>query len=68
MLANVRTLLRQQQAPERPRKILFFRGWRIDLDANELFDSEGVLITLTDGEFAVLRAFIERAAPSAEPR
>lgn len=60
VLANVRTVLRQKQTPERPRKMLFFRGWRIDLDSNELFDSDGVMISLTDGEFAVLRAFIER--------
>jgi two-component system OmpR family response regulator len=60
VVAHIRTLLRRHQAPESPRNILFFRGWRVDLDSNELFDSDGVLVHLTDGEFAVLRVFVER--------
>lgn len=60
VVAHVRTLLRRHQTSEPPRHVLFFRGWRIDLDANELFDADGVLIHLTDGEFAVLRVFVER--------
>ena len=60
VIAHVRTLLRRHQTNEAPRKVLFFQGWRIDLDANELFDNEGVLVHLTDGEFAVLRVFVER--------
>lgn len=60
VIAHVRTLLRRHQTSEPPRNVLFFRGWRIDLDANELFDTDGVLVHLTDGEFAVLRVFVER--------
>jgi two-component system OmpR family response regulator len=60
VLANVRTILRQREAPGRFRKILLCRGWKIDLDANQLFDPEGVPIMLTKGEFAVLRVFLER--------
>jgi two-component system OmpR family response regulator len=45
----------------RPRAMsICFEGWRIDLGSHELFDPDGVLVGLTDGEFAVLRVFIER--------
>ena len=37
-----------------------FLGWRVDFAAHELFDADNTLIDLTDGEFAVLRAFVER--------
>ena len=33
--------------------------WRVNLASHELFDPDGVLIDLTEGEFKVLRAFIE---------
>ncbi|WP_420139975.1 response regulator [Sphingomonas sp.] len=36
-----------------------FAGWRIDLASYELFDTDGVLVDLTEGEFKVLRAFVE---------
>jgi len=36
-----------------------FAGWRIDLASYELLDPEGVLTDLTEGEFKVLRAFVE---------
>ena len=38
---------------------LFFCGWRMDLGLRLLFDAEGALITLSDGEFRLLRAFAE---------
>jgi len=60
VVAHVRTLLRRNDTNEIPRNVLFFRGWRIDLDSNELFDIDGVLVHLTDGEFSVLRVFVER--------
>jgi len=37
-----------------------FAGWRVDLASHELFDPDGVLVDLTQGEFKVLRVFIER--------
>lgn len=61
ILAHVRALLRRQKAPEaEARRGFAFMGWRMDLDSHELFDPEGVLVHLSDGEFAVLRVFAER--------
>lgn len=60
ILANVRTVLRERRRFEAARRIVNFRDWKVDLEANEVFDPEGVLVSLTDGEFAVLRVFIER--------
>ncbi|MDB5673148.1 MAG: DNA-binding response regulator, partial [Sphingomonas bacterium] len=42
------------------RRAFTFAGWRIDFITRELFDPNMVLVDLTDGEFAVLRAFVER--------
>ncbi|MCC2976571.1 response regulator [Sphingomonas sp. PL-96] len=39
---------------------LRFAGWWIDLASHELLDPDGVLVDLTEGEFKVLRAFVER--------
>lgn len=36
-----------------------FAGWRIDLASYELLDPDGVLVDLTEGEFKVLRTFVE---------
>jgi two-component system OmpR family response regulator len=62
ILAHVRTALRRQRmsAEMRSRNVMTFDGWRMDLDAHELHDPQGVLVLLSDGEFAVLRAFIQR--------
>jgi two-component system, OmpR family, response regulator len=63
ILATVRAALRRrgnQAAAPRGGEVYAFDGWRIDLGSHELFDPEGVLVGLTDGEFAVLRVFIER--------
>jgi two-component system, OmpR family, response regulator len=61
ILATVRAALRKREA-EIPSSgdVFTFDGWRIDLGSHELFDPQGVLVGLTDGEFAVLRVFIER--------
>lgn len=61
ILATVRAALRKRgaQAPSSG-DVYTFDGWRIDLGSHELFDPQGVLVGLTDGEFAVLRVFIER--------
>ncbi|MDV3458075.1 response regulator [Sphingomonas sp. HF-S4] len=64
ILATVRAALRKRNAvaaaPAPASEIYAFDGWRIDLGSHELFDPNGVLVGLTDGEFAVLRVFIER--------
>lgn len=61
ILATVRAALRKRggDAPSSG-DVYTFDGWRIDLGSHELFDPQGVLVGLTDGEFAVLRVFIER--------
>ncbi len=61
ILATVRAALRKRHAAPAPTPEAYsFDGWRIDLGSHELFDPNGVLVGLTDGEFAVLRVFIER--------
>jgi two-component system OmpR family response regulator len=62
ILATVRAALRKRGAIATAESgdIYTFEGWRIDLGSHELFDPSGVLVGLTDGEFAVLRVFIER--------
>ena len=61
LLAVVRaTLRRRDGAASERRARLGFLGWTVDFAAFELRDSAGVLVHLTDGEFVVLRAFVER--------
>ncbi|MDF7773762.1 response regulator [Sphingomonas sp. AOB5] len=61
ILATVRAALRRRGGAATTEADQYvFDGWRIDLASHELFDPEGVLVGLTDGEFAVLRVFIER--------
>jgi two-component system OmpR family response regulator len=62
ILATVRAALRHHagRASFAERKALLFDRWRIDFTSHELFDPDGVLVHLTDGEFAVLRVFVER--------
>ncbi|WP_084583065.1 response regulator [Sphingomonas azotifigens] len=62
ILATVRAALRKRGSTAAPPAgdVYTFEGWRIDLGSHELFDPAGVLVGLTDGEFAVLRVFIER--------
>lgn len=45
--------------PEASGDVLHFAGWRMDLGLRLLFDSARRLITLSDGEFRLLRAFAE---------
>jgi two-component system OmpR family response regulator len=61
ILATVRAALRSREMQDTGESRAFgFLGWRVNFTAHELFDPEGTLIDLTDGEFAVLRAFVER--------
>jgi two-component system OmpR family response regulator len=61
LVATVRAALRTREVGgDDPGRVLTFAGWRMDLAAWELTDPDGVLVGLTDGEFAVLRSFVER--------
>ncbi|AJP72092.1 response regulator [Sphingomonas hengshuiensis] len=59
VLANVRAVLRRQERPVTRPERYSFGEWTIDLSSNELLDGHATLIDLTDGEFAVLRAFVQ---------
>ena len=51
--------MRAAAAPARLLRVGFL-GWTVDFAARELKNPSDVLVHLTDGEFAVLRAFVER--------
>jgi two-component system OmpR family response regulator len=62
LLARVRAVLRRRSVvetsvPQGPR--FEFAGWRLDLMRRELRDPAGTYINLSDGEFALLRTFVE---------
>jgi len=65
LLARVRALLRRQPssaegaAPAGSGTLYAFDGWRLDAARRELRDPAGTYINLSDGEFALLRAFVE---------
>jgi two-component system OmpR family response regulator len=69
LLARIRTVLRRQEkrgaanddGPPEPNsgENLRFAGWRMDLGLRILFDPESQVISLSDGEFRLLRAFAE---------
>ncbi|WP_298394986.1 response regulator [Sphingobium sp.] len=64
LLARIRTVLRrhrrqERETPELNGRKLRFVGWQIDMGARLLTDPDNVVVTLTDGEFRLLRAFIE---------
>lgn len=70
LLARIRTVLRRgsQPAPAAPRPAapgepahgLHFAGWKIDLVSRLLTDPKDRIVSLSDGEFRLLRVFIER--------
>lgn len=61
VVATVRAALRTRaEAAAAPGQAYLFNNWRMDVTAHELVDPRGVLIGLTDGEFAILRALVER--------
>ncbi len=64
LLARIRTVLRRHRRQEEETadpaaRKLRFAGWQIDMGARLLTDPDNVVVTLTDGEFRLLRAFIE---------
>ena len=95
LLARIRTVLRRNKAaPTKPPSaapatdkddggdeslVLHFDGWRVDLLARLLFDPDGNPVALSDGEFRLLRVFVQRprrvltrdqlldASPGADP-
>ncbi|MBT0668393.1 response regulator [Novosphingobium profundi] len=50
---------RERGGDEGSGNCLFFAGWRMDLGLRLLSDPSGQLISLSDGEFRLLRAFAE---------
>lgn len=64
LLARIRSVLRRSgerpaaRAPERG--FLRFSGWRLDAVARQLYDPDNVIINLSDGEFRLLLALVER--------
>lgn len=63
LLARVRSVLRRRRKneseipnEERPYE---FAGWRLDVARRDLRDPHGVYINLSDGEFSLLRSFVE---------
>lgn len=62
LLARIRAVLRRRQDPggEAAGVIADFAGWSLDLVRRELTSPDGVLISLSDGEFSLLRVFVER--------
>jgi two-component system OmpR family response regulator len=62
LLARIRAVLRRRQEPVMEAAggvIAEFAGWQLDLVRRELTSPDGVLITLSDGEFSLLRVFVE---------
>lgn len=63
LLARVRALLRraQKQADSESAPVLYFDGWKLQLEQHRLLTPAGAEVSLTSGEFALLRALAERA-------
>jgi two-component system OmpR family response regulator len=63
LLARVRAVLRRQSAGESDDegngRVYEFAGWRLDVLRRDLRDPSGIFIELSDGEFALLRSFVE---------
>lgn len=66
LLARIRSVLRRAGSGERAatsaleRSFLRFASWRLDPVARQLYDPENVIINLSDGEFRLLLALVER--------
>lgn len=61
LLARIRAVLRRRHEPVGEAGVIAeFAGWRLDLVRRELTSPDKVLITLSDGEFSLLRAFVEK--------
>jgi len=62
LVARARAVLRRQRDAESapPGESLRFAGFRLDIARRELVDPDDVVISLSTGEFRLLRAFVER--------
>ena len=65
LLARIRSVLRRSGGDKAAAKLpergfLRFAGWRLDPVARQLYDPENVIINLSDGEFRLLLALVER--------
>ena len=61
LLARIRAVLRRPREDEAASgAALTFDGWRLDLVRRELSQPNGEVVTLSAGEFGLLRAFAER--------
>jgi two-component system OmpR family response regulator len=61
LLARIRAVLRRPREDPKPSgAALMFDGWRLDLVRRELRRPDGDMVTLSAGEFGLLRAFAER--------
>jgi two-component system OmpR family response regulator len=59
LLARVRALLRRPDPAERS-GLIEFAGWRLDMDQRRLSAPSGARVLLSEGEHALLAAFIKR--------
>ena len=70
LLARIRTVLRRNETKESDRRHLShkvesdavwlaFAGWKMDVMSRALHDPNDCVLTLSDGEFRLLRAFVE---------
>ncbi len=61
LLARIRAVLRRpRETATASTPALSFAGWRLDLVRRELTRPDGLAVILSAGEFALLRAFVER--------
>ena len=63
LLARIKAVLRRKEDGGLRNKVtatLEFSGWRLDLLSRELRSEDGTVVPLSSGEFALLRALVER--------
>jgi two-component system OmpR family response regulator len=63
LLARIRAVLRRGNGPDGGSgsgMVAEFAGWRLNLVTRALTGPSGTLVNLSDGEFSLLRAFVER--------
>ena len=65
LLARIRAALRGRMTPSArvdaaaARHVATFEGWRVDMTTGQLFDPKGTAVSLSDGEFQLLRVFVQ---------